>query len=151
MITHRLRISSKLPGWPIPEIISTSLSELNPVGDDTFPLTKQETLSYCRKEWESTLGLNTSRSTAPQREPRSGLTGKIFLCDATRPFCFIRGDNNESFFCLKSDLPDGVKDEEMLSFTALPSFDKKKNKDSWKATDIVRLSMGIGRNSSNVQ
>lgn len=127
-------------GWSIPEVISTSLSELNSViGNDTCPLTIQETLARCRTEWESILGSNSSRSSEQQRKPRRGIVGKVLLGDVTRQFCFIKDDCNESYFCLKSDLPEGVKDGEALSFTALPSFDKKKNKESWKAVDIIRL------------
>jgi hypothetical protein len=39
-------------------------------------------------------------------------------------------------FCLKKDLPKNIIDGATLNFDAIPSFDKKRNKESWKAINI---------------
>lgn len=79
------------------------------------------------------------KKSSQSRKPIKGMRGKILLGNPERPFCFIQGDNRESFFCFKSDLPKGVNDKETVSFNAIPSFDKKKNKESWRAADISKI------------
>jgi hypothetical protein len=44
--------------------------------------------------------------------------------------------DEQSFFCYKSDLPPDITDGNEVTFDAIPSFDKKKNKESWKASNI---------------
>lgn len=46
-------------------------------------------------------------------------------------------ENRESFFCLKSDLPEGLEDGAKVNFNALPTFDKKKSRESWRAVDVL--------------
>ena len=54
-----------------------------------------------------------------------------------RPYRYLHSDARESaIFCLKGDLPYGVIDGVTLQFDAIPSFDKKKNQESWKAVNI---------------
>lgn len=53
-----------------------------------------------------------------------------------KPFCFIASDNGDSYFCLKADLPQDIADGAVLAFDAVPSFDKKKNRRSWKAVNV---------------
>jgi hypothetical protein len=62
--------------------------------------------------------------------------GKLKLGPPERPYCFLHSDTRESYFCLKSDLPSGLTDGVMLQFDAMPSFDKKKNQESWKAVNV---------------
>lgn len=120
-------------GWSVPIIISDSIVELNRIiGNDDVPALIKDAISLCRKEWENILGT----STTIQRKQRRGLTGKVQLGSSERPFCFILGEINESFFCFKSDLPADTKDGDIVSFNAHPSFDRKKNRESWKAVDI---------------
>lgn len=64
------------------------------------------------------------------------LVGKVSLGWSDRPFCFIIAKDEQSFFCYKSDLPPDIADGNEVTFDAIPSFDKKKNKESWKASDI---------------
>jgi hypothetical protein len=42
-------------------------------------------------------------------------------------------------FCIKSDLPGNIHDGEEIIFDAIPSFDKKKNQQSWKARGIKKI------------
>jgi len=53
-----------------------------------------------------------------------------------RMFCFIVSKTGDSYFCFKADLPEDITDKAILVFDAIPSFDKKKNKQSWKAINI---------------
>jgi hypothetical protein len=62
--------------------------------------------------------------------------GKISLGRDDRPYCFINTDDGQSFFCSKSLLPSNIMDGDEVCFDANPSFDKKKNKESWKASNI---------------
>lgn len=122
-------------GWSVPDEISTSLAEFT--NNENGPSTIREALSICRKEWEYISGTITAPSDIKSRSPRRGLIGKVLLGMPDRPFCFIEC-GNESFFCRKSDLPTGTNDGETVNFNALPSFDVKKKKESWKAVDITK-------------
>jgi tetratricopeptide (TPR) repeat protein len=126
-------------GWSIPGSISNTVTELNSLlNNEKAPSNIRDALTICRETWNKILGVKTDRASTHHRKPKRGLTGKLLLDKPDVPFCFIRGDDNESYFCQKSDLPAGITNGETVSFTALPSFDKKKNTESWKAVDISR-------------
>jgi tetratricopeptide (TPR) repeat protein len=90
-----------------------------------------KTLKFCKNYWQAMMGQHVNTSNSKRR----GLIGNLVLGPDDRNFCFINM-NNETFFCVKSDLPLNVHNEVSLIFDALPSFDKKKNKESWKAVNI---------------
>jgi tetratricopeptide (TPR) repeat protein len=126
-------------GWSIPESISDTITELNSVlTNENAPSSVREALNMCRETWHDISGLKADRAATHHRKPKRGLTGKLLLGKPDVPFCFIWGNDNVSYFCQKSELPAGIVDGEVVSFTALPSFDKKKNTESWKAVDIIR-------------
>ena len=75
-----------------------------------------------------------------KRKIKKGLVGRVNLGQSDRPFCFIKTKDNKSFFCFKSDLPNEIKNGDELTFDAIPSIDKKKNKESWKASNIRHFS-----------
>lgn len=82
-------------------------------------------------------GQNDSREPAlKSREVKKMLKDKLKMGPAERPYCFIFSDTRESYFCRKSDLPNGATDGATLQFDAMPSFDKKKNQESWKAVNV---------------
>ena len=62
---------------------------------------------------------------------------------AERSFCFITAEGGQSYFCLKADLPKGIADGANLVFDAVPSFDKKKNKEAWKAVNVRANVVGL--------
>lgn len=126
-------------GWSIPESMSHIISELNLVlNNEKAPVNIREALNLCREIWNNVLGIKVDRTLTRDRKPKRGLTGKVLLGKPSVSFCFIRGKENVSYFCQKSDLPAGIVDGEEVNFTALPSFDKKKNTESWRAVDIIR-------------
>ena len=65
-----------------------------------------------------------------------GLTGKVNSIKDDLPFCFIYTNDKQSFFCSKSELPPKTSNGDDVIFDAIPSYDKKKGKDSWKAANI---------------
>lgn len=126
-------------GWSIPESLSNTIAELNSVlNNENAPSNIREALNHCRETWNNILGVKTDHTSLTHRKPKRGLIGKILLGKPEVSFCFIHGSDNETYFCYKSDLPAGIADGAAVSFTAAPSFDKKKNVESWKAVAIVR-------------
>lgn len=125
-------------GWSVPEDILHDINELNDRIPGGEPLTNlSEELSTCRDFWKSLSGPIQGRTKeATSRKVRRGLVGLVKLTHPDRPFCFIVTEDNESIFCSKSDLPMDTSDRDTVSFDAVPSFDKKKKKESWKAANI---------------
>ncbi|PXF61627.1 MAG: hypothetical protein C4B59_03510 [Candidatus Methanogaster sp.] len=125
--------------WSVHESVLDSINELNKIiGDNNEPNSIKEALNICRSYWKDLLGeesVSKSRS-RDKRKIRKSLLGKVSLGLMDRPFCFIITKDDESIFCFKSDLPSGIEDGGRVTFDAIPSFDRKKNKKSWKASNI---------------
>jgi tetratricopeptide (TPR) repeat protein len=127
--------------WLIPPSVSDAIDDLNKViGNSKEPVSLKEALYACRVEWIKVLGLrkDLQTSTPSARKARKGLFGKVSMGKSEQPFCFIITNERESVFCWKSDLPSETKDSDEVNFDAIPSFDKKKNKESWKASNVRR-------------
>lgn len=125
--------------WPVPEHVLNGISELNKIiGNNNEAKSLKEALSICRDYWKNFLGEKSVSISKEQdkRKIRKGLLGKVRLGKEDSNFCFIVTKDDESFFCLKNDLPPDIKDTDKVTFNAIPSFDKKKNKESWKASNI---------------
>lgn len=119
--------------WSLKESLLTVIFELKKViNKNNDPTSLQEALNICRSFWGEIL---QDQAVKYEKSLRRGLIGNLSLGPQERSFCFIN-IGNESFFCFKSDLPTNAKDGVPVIFDAKPSFDKKKNKDSWKATNI---------------
>jgi len=126
-------------GWTVPEPIINTVNDLNKIiGNNSEPSSLKEALSTCRTEWSKLLGKENDLKNLSykKRKVKKGLVGKVSLGRDDRPFCFIIAEDEQSFFCYKSDLPPNITDGGEVTFDALPSFDKKKNKESWKASNI---------------
>jgi tetratricopeptide (TPR) repeat protein len=123
-------------GWSIPHAVEKALQTLN--AHTNAPENLKDALTSCRQFWYSTLGLSiSSHIPKPQkRNIRYAVTGKVALGMADRPFCFINTADNFAGFCFKSDLPGDIIDGGIVIFDAIPSFDRKKNRESWKAANI---------------
>jgi tetratricopeptide (TPR) repeat protein len=123
-------------GWNIPEQVVEDISELNrTIGNDSVPSGLKEALRICQTEWSKTSG-SIKEFRDYKRKVKNGLIGKVNLGPKDRPFCFIITKGKQSFFCNKSDLPAETIDGAQITFDAIPSFDKKKNQESWKAKNI---------------
>lgn len=136
-------------GWSIPQSVCSALSDLDrELEGISYPQNLKESLELCRLFWLNRLGVTDDPrvQSLKQKTIRTALKGKLLLGDNKKTFCFILSDGGESFFCLKSDLPKNIVDKSALFFDAIPSFDKKKNKESWKAVNI-RLHEGSATKS----
>jgi tetratricopeptide (TPR) repeat protein len=128
-------------GWTVPESIIKTVNDLNKlIGNNNEPSSLKEALSICRSGWSKLLGKENDLKNLSyeKRKVKKGLVGKVNLGRSDRPFCFIIAKDEQSFFCYKSDLPSDIIDGNGVTFDAIPSFDKKKNKESWRASNIRR-------------
>ncbi len=126
-------------GWTVPESIINTVNDLNKIiGNNKEPSSLKEALRICRSEWSKLLCKENDLKNLSHknRKVKKGLVGKVSLGRSDRPFCFIIAKDEQSFFCYKSDLPPNITDGSEVTFNAIPSFDKKKNKESWKASNI---------------
>lgn len=85
---------------------------------------------------EQTTGLGTD-----ERRWRAGLRGKISIVPGRRA-CFMNCKDGLSAICMSEEIPPGVTNGEMVRFDAVPSFDKKKNRESWRAKNIQKANYG---------
>jgi len=126
-------------GWTISGSIINIVNDLNRIiGNNNEPSSITEALSICRSEWSKLLGKENDLKNLSynHRKVKKGLVGKVSLGRSDRPFCFIIAKDKQAFFCYKSDLPPDITDGNEVNFDAIPSFDKKKNKESWKASNV---------------
>jgi len=125
--------------WSISSLLTDNISELNEIlENNNFPKTIKEVLDICKQYW----GKLSNKKKIPvkrfknERKPKQNLQGILSLKSDGRPYCFINTEEGESYFCSKVDLPSGVVDGSKVIFDAIPSFDKKKKKKSWRASNI---------------
>ena len=126
-------------GWSVPESITNTIYELDKIiGNDDKPSSLKKALGLCQTIWANLLSKdnNFKKFSYKKRKVKKGLVGKVSLGRSDRPFCFINSEDKQSFFCFKSVLPPDIVDGNEVIFDAIPSFDKKKNKESWKASNI---------------
>jgi tetratricopeptide (TPR) repeat protein len=126
-------------GWAVSQVISGGIGELDQeLSDLAEPVDFNHVLAECQKFWRRTVGAqyDSHEPSLKSRSVRRMVKGKLRLGPPDRPYCFLHSDARESYFCLKGDLPYGVIDGVTLQFDAIPSFDKKKNQESWKAVNI---------------
>lgn len=120
-------------GWGIPSGLSSIIDDLSSRASMNFDeASVSELLKKCKQYWNDNLG---EEDRPPQVGKTRGLKGKVKLGDQAKPFCFI-DTKDTSYFCSRMDLPDGVRDDQFVQFDLKESFDKKKNKKSWKAVRI---------------
>lgn len=125
--------------WSVSESILDCINNLNEIiENNNEPNSIKETLSICKNYWKDSLAEEKffKNRYEDDRKIRKGLKGEISLGKIDQPFCFILTKNSESIFCLKSDLSYKIEDGDTVSFNAVPSFDKKKNTKSWKASNV---------------
>ena len=126
-------------GWSVPQTVSSEISVLDKdLPNVAAPADFNVALAECQKFWRRTVGAQYD-SREPSLEGRGlkkMLKGKLKMGPPERPYCFLLSDTRKSYFCRKVDLPKGATDGVMLQFDAMPSFDKKKNQESWKAINV---------------
>ena len=124
--------------WSVPQTVSSAIAILDKdLLNIPGPADLNTALAECQQFWRRTVGRHESRKPSlTTRGVKRMLKGKLKMGPSERPYCFILSDTRESYFCRKSDLPKGATDGVMLQFDAMPSFDKKKNQESWKAVNV---------------
>ena len=121
--------------WPISVTLSALTKKLDSeLLDNPAPLSKQEALSACRTVWKEICGIDPIKN----RIKKKGLVGKIAIPD-NKSFCFINTKDGLSAICFSKDIPADMTNGETVIFDAISSFDKKKNRDSWKAIKVRRF------------
>jgi tetratricopeptide (TPR) repeat protein len=139
---HHLLLSKYIrekQGWKVSPAISAGITELNQeLSNLPDPEDFDRVLAECQRFWRRTIGAqyDSREPSLNSRGVKRTVKGKLKLGPPERPYCFLHSATRESYFCLKSDLPDGVTDGVTLQFDAIPSFDKKKNQESWKAVNV---------------
>jgi len=121
--------------WPVPTSLTESIHAL----DKNFingqvNQSKQQALSSCKSFWNETCGIDKSKSVK-----KSGLVGKITVVKE-KSFCFVNTKDGLSAICFPKDISGDVNNGDMVTFDIISSFDKKKNKESWKAIKIKKFS-----------
>jgi len=116
-------------GWGLKDI-NDKLRMLNP-SQNIEGMSTKDLEDKCKNIWRTYIPLQSSYDNSQKR-----ITGKILNLYDDRSFCFIETKKGESFFCKKRDLPSGSKTGQIVTFIPKPSFDKKKNKESFSATNI---------------
>ena len=119
--------------WSVPESIINTVSGLNEIiSNNKEPSSLKEAFAICQNEWRKLLSKENDLKglSRKNRKVKKGLVGKVSLGRSDRLFCFIITKDEQSFFCYKSDLPPDIINGNKVSFDAIPSFDKKKNKES---------------------
>lgn len=126
-------------GWSIPASVCSCISDLNHALEEVSPpIDLKVCLAKCRKFWFNILGVrdNPQIQSMKHKRIRKSLRGKLKLGPTGREYCFISSEGEESFFCFKSDLHQDFNEGQNVIFDAISSFDKKKQRQSWKAVNI---------------
>jgi len=128
-------------GWNISKEIEDRIVDLNQtVGAESQSQNLHQALSICKEHWNN--ALSTEHSMVQEfNTPQvlKNLTGKITLGPRDRPYCFINTSDKKAIICFKSDISDDIRDGDDVIFDAIPSFDKKKNRQSWKARGVKKI------------
>ncbi|MFJ5717293.1 hypothetical protein [Neobacillus sp. NPDC093127] len=121
--------------WSVPVQIEVVLQELIQKEGFSAQVSFYEALNKCQNYWGSSDSIQRNFQKS-NRTIRRSLSGKLVNVKDGAPFCFIQS-GAESFFCYVNDIPSPAAEGLLVQFDAIPSFDKKKNKESWKASNII--------------
>jgi len=133
--------------WSIDSTLTTQINSLKNSFPEYNEISKvKDALDICRKFWKK-LGIQPPKthskkgykysSKKDDRKTRKGLKG-IVQKKKELPFFFIKTEN-ESIICFLSDITEEYTHGDEVLFDALPSFDKKRNMESWKAINLKKL------------
>jgi tetratricopeptide (TPR) repeat protein len=128
-------------GWNVSEEIDDKINDLNKkLGNDPQNQNLSQSLAICKEHWNKAISGENSKTQDFDKKIQvlKNLIGKITLGPRDRPYCFINTPDKKGIFCFKSDLPGDIHDGEDVIFDAIPSFDKKKNQQSWKAQGVKK-------------
>ncbi len=124
--------------WTVPEDIGAFIKQLSGSFPDISNINSiNQIFSYCQEFWEAEGHIKTKIQKIEKSKTRT-FKGVLNLGRQNRPFCFIN-TKKESIICDKSILPSNLKDNDQVKCEAIPSYDKKKQKESWKAIKVEKI------------
>ena len=125
-------------GWTVPEDIGSSIQQLSGSFPDISNVNSiNQIFSYCQEFWEAEGYIQTNNKKIEKLKTKT-FKGVLSLGRQNQPFCFIN-TRKESIICNKSILPSNIKDNDQVKCEAIPSYDKKKQKESWKAIKVEKI------------
>jgi len=125
-------------GWTVPEDIEASIKQMS----ESFPNISNissinQIFSHCLELWKVDGNIKPKIQEKKKSKTRI-FKGVMNLGYQSQPFCFIN-TGKESIICSKSILPSNIKDNDQVKCEAIPSYDKKKQRDSWKAIKVEKI------------
>jgi tetratricopeptide (TPR) repeat protein len=137
IMLHKLIREKK--GWLVKEDVNQLINEVGSTLNITASLEYREVLMKCKSFWgNSVQDKMQSIKVNDKRKRKNLLKGHLTQVKENNPFCFIK-TSETSYFCYKSDITGETNEGQKVQFDAIPSFDRKKNKESWKAVNIVLI------------
>ncbi|TVZ14343.1 hypothetical protein [Maribacter sp. MAR_2009_72] len=132
---HLVKLIREENGWFVSdELIKRTDNLRATTGHATVSNRIKDIFKMCKEIW-SELGVRKTVNKSRKSINSKMLRGFVKLGDPTKPFCFIKS-GKESFFCSKSELPKSINEGQQINFQLVKAFDKKKNKESVKATNV---------------
>lgn len=116
-------------GWSIKDELSELLNQKLEGYEN--PNNLELALSNCKKVW-----ILPHSNFKSNRGIRKNLSGTIKVLNENKPFGFIEYNNGKSIIYFKSELKDTFTNNQDVIFDALPTIDRKKQRDSWKAINV---------------
>jgi hypothetical protein len=123
------RVIREEQGWGLNDLI-IKIEDIH--GEDDKTDNKISLFEKCKTIWQSQLNTALSQNKIKTKN----LNGELVSLKEEKPFCFIKTKNGQSYFCSKDDLPTGALNRQKVQFDLKPSFDKKKNKKTFRAINI---------------
>jgi len=125
-------------GWTVPEDIRSSIQQVSTSFPDISKINSiNKIFSHCQAFWEVEGYIQNNN----QKMEKSTITifkGVLSLGRQNKSFCFIN-TGKESIICNKSILPSNIQDSDQVKCEAIPSYDKKNQKESWKAIKVEKI------------
>lgn len=116
--------------WPVHEEVEKQIKLTGEKLKGDKVQTYHEVLRKCRSYWGQDISTVVSNKSIQRN-----LKGKLIKVKSDRPFCFVK-TQSESFFCNKSEIKGEPVEGLAVKFDVIPTFDQKKQQDSWKAINI---------------
>ncbi len=121
--------------WQIPDALTTAITRLDgKLTGEAAPNSKKSALSLCRSIWREHYQ-PTPTKTLPKTR---GLTGK-YAAHKEKPFGFVNTKDGFSAICFPSDIQPDVVNGDAVVFDVIPSYDKKNDRERWKAVWVKKI------------
>ena len=125
-------------GWTVSDEITSHIQELSNSYPDISEIKSiNKIFSLCQKLWETEGDVQSINQKIVKSDTKL-FKGVLSLGQENQPFCFINTEK-ESIICNKSILPLNSQDNDQVKCEAIPSYDKKKQKKSWKAIKVEKI------------